>query len=123
MVTVEDAKDVAAFANFVVTPNAAVPVAPAAVPTPPPAAAVPVAPKVAKVVAAPPPPPLPVPVPAASVPTVVPPTTKNTNGTGPAGGGETLITTSPLAKRMALQQRAYLEKYGTTGYKPIHVAL
>jgi hypothetical protein len=31
-------------------------------------------------------------------------------------------TTSPLAKRLALQQRAYLEKYGTTGYKPINVA-
>ena len=119
MITVEDEADVAAFQDYVL-PTA---VAPAAAPTPPlaveqpvvaaappvaPPIATPVAPPVAAappvVIAVPPPPPV---VTAGAAPTM-----------GPAWGSSARVT-SPIAKTLANQQKAYIALYGSTGQVPL----
>ena len=116
MITVEDAGDVAAFQDYVLPTTIA-----AAAPPPPPVveqpvvAAAPIVPPVATpvappVVAAPPvvvaaPPP--VAAAAASAPKM-----------GPAWGSSARVT-SPIAKTLATQQKAYIALYGSTGQLPL----
>lgn len=107
MVTVEDTADVSAFANF------SPPEAPKAAAPPPEAPKAEQLPKVEAPPKAAPPAAKPTPVakvepvaPAVAAQAVDPP-------------ASAVSATSPLAKRMVKQQLAYLEAYGTTGYKPI----
>mmetsp|Transcript_32297 Transcript_32297/g.65980 ORF Transcript_32297/g.65980 Transcript_32297/m.65980 type:complete len:248 (-) Transcript_32297:300-1043(-) len=125
LVTVEEEEDVAAFKDYVPEAAAAPPAeekkeevvaAAAAPPPPPPPTPAPVA------VSAPPPAPTPTPAapepvpeeaaplaaaPAAAVPTV-----------GPSWGN-LARGASPIAKTLAAEQRAYIEKYGSTGQVPL----
>ncbi|KAL3823696.1 hypothetical protein ACHAXA_007267 [Cyclostephanos tholiformis] len=131
MVTVEDAADVGAFANFVATvaPSSAVAAATpaaaaaaAAAPTPPPAAMVaattaPPVPPTAAVMA--------VAIPTTPAATVVPPAATPPNPTSHADSlsgtewGRLAAQKSPLAKVMAIKQREYVERYGSTGHVPV----
>jgi pyruvate dehydrogenase E2 component (dihydrolipoamide acetyltransferase) len=120
MVTVEEAADVAAFANFTI---AAAPAAPAV--TAPPAAPTP-----APSPAAPKPVETPKPAPAAATP--VPPTPSKVPETPkpvpakPAAGAATFVYGSgilkgALANRLASEQKAYLAKYGRSVHSPIKI--
>lgn len=121
MVTVEEADDVAAFANFVAPVEAAAP------PPPPPPPAAPEAP--AKVAAAtpapvvPPPAPAAVPIPAPVVEAVPPPSMKGmAAAVAPVmstGWGDFAKLNSPLLKTLSKQQNDYITKYGTTGQVPL----
>ena len=111
MVTVEEAGDVAAFANFVAEA--------------PPAAAEPVA-EPEPVVAATPAPPPPTPVVAAAVPVPVevsPPAMEvMAEIVAPVlstGWGDFAKINSPILKTLSRQQNDYIEKYGTTGQVPL----
>ena len=114
MISVEEEEHIAAFKDYVHQ---------AAPPPPPaeekPAAAAPPPPPKAAVVEAPPPPPVaaapPPPVPAAAVATPAP---KAASGISMAMGVN-VTKTSPLAKTLAANQTDYVEKYGTTGQRPI----
>ncbi|GAX18159.1 hypothetical protein FisN_25Hh142 [Fistulifera solaris] len=111
MVTVEDEADVAAFAEYTLPKEekaaavAASPPTPAATPPPPPS------------VPSTPPPPSPVAAPVA-VPPPPPPVSTSTSSVAVAYGFST-AKVSPLAKTLAAQQKAYIERYGTTGQRPI----
>ena len=114
MVTVEEADDVAAFANFVAE---APPVA---------AAAEPVAEPEPVVAATPAPPPTPVVAVAAAVPIPVevsPPAMEvMAEIVAPVlsiGWGEFAKINSPILKTLSRQQNDYIEKYGTTGQVPL----
>ena len=116
MVTVEEADDVAAFANFVAE---APPVAAAA-------AAEPVAEPEPVVAATPAPPPTPVVAVAAAVPIPVevsPPAMEvMAEIVAPVlsiGWGEFAKINSPILKTLSRQQNDYIEKYGTTGQVPL----
>jgi pyruvate dehydrogenase E2 component (dihydrolipoamide acetyltransferase) len=121
MVTVEEADDVAAFANFVLE-ESATPPAPAPQPAPAPAAKV----EAAAAPAPPPPappaaaPPAPTPVAAAPVP---PPAMENmVAAVAPVlstGWGDFAKLNSPILKTLSKQQNSYVEKYGTTGQVPL----
>ena len=117
MVTVEDAADVAAFANFEAPAPAAVVQSP---PTPAPAAVAP-APVVVTPVATPPPTPTPAPVvtapaPAAVKPAPVAPVQSSSKYTFRWGEG---AKSGPLASQLSKQQNAYHAKYGRTGHKAL----
>jgi pyruvate dehydrogenase E2 component (dihydrolipoamide acetyltransferase) len=136
MVTVEEADDVAAFANFVAEETA-----PVATKEEPPTAAA---------VAAPPPPPVaaaapPTPPPAVKTPAVAesfPGATSRSTALAKSGDpsagkridelaadagvptmgpawGNLAQTNSPLAATLSAQQKNYVEKYGTTGQVPL----
>jgi len=117
MVTVEEADDVGAFANFAPPAVEAAPAAKeaAAAPTPPPAAAAaaaatpppPPPPKVEAAPVAPPPPPAAAAAAAAPVAAAPAPVS--------AGWGRMATTSSPLIKTLRKEQQAYIDKYGTTG--------
>jgi hypothetical protein len=121
LITVEDAADVAAFADYKV--DAAPPVAAAAAPPPAPAA-VDKAPVMAAAAPAQPVPPVP---PAAkSSPPPPPPTPPPVAATAPSSSvsttiawGLSVVKTSPLAKSLAARQNQYVALYGTTGQVPI----
>jgi len=113
MVTVEEADDVAAFANFVAE-------------APPVAAAEPVAEPEPVVAATPAPPPTPVVAVAAAVPIPVevsPPAMEvMAEIVAPVlsiGWGEFAKINSPILKTLSRQQNDYIEKYGTTGQVPL----
>ena len=123
MITVEEAEDVAAFANYT-SPAEATDAAVAAAPVkeaaaspppaatpPPPASAVAAAP-----VATPPPPPPPAatPPPPAAAAMTPPPAAAPTSGWGSLAKAN-----SPLAKSLGKQQAAYIEQYGRTGQVPL----
>lgn len=119
MITVEDAADVAAFQDYVLPAAvvAATPPPPAVAvvvePPPPPVVAVAAPPVVAApptVVAAPPPVVVAAPPPVAA--TAAGPTM------GPAWGSSARVT-SPIAKTLATQQKAYIALYGSTGQLPL----
>lgn len=125
MITVEEAGDVAAFANYVAPAAAAaeapkvVEAAPAPAPTPAPApvAAPPV------VVAAAPPVAAPAPV-VAAAPAPVPPPSMELLAAAVApvmstGWGNFAKLNSPLLKTLSKSQNAYISKYGTTGQVPL----
>jgi pyruvate dehydrogenase E2 component (dihydrolipoamide acetyltransferase) len=120
MVTVEDEADVAAFAEYSLPKeeNAAA-VAAAAPPTPPPVPA-PVATTPPPSVPSTPPPPPPV-----AAPVAVPPrppvqvTAPSSSSSVAVAYGFSTAKVSPLAKTLAAQQKAYIERYGTTGQRPI----
>jgi len=118
MVTVEDEENVTAFADFTIpeAESGGSSTEAAAPPPPPPSPSPPVA--VAAVEASAPPPPPPAPV---AAPPVPPPPVPATEAFAPAGvaWGFNASTQSPLAKILASQQRDYIEKYGTTGQRPI----
>jgi pyruvate dehydrogenase E2 component (dihydrolipoamide acetyltransferase) len=129
MVTVEDAADVGAFVNFSAgaSPSsasaAATPAAAAtAAPTPPPAEAVavtaaPSIPPSAAIAAAavPTTPPAAVAPPAAAPPAPA----SRADSLGGSEWGRLAAQKSPLAKMMAIKQREYVEKYGSTGHAPV----
>ena len=121
MVVVESVDDVAAFANWVppAVERVATPLETASPPTPP-------------VVVAPPPPVAPpvvaaapvVTAPIAAPPVVVaaPPMATPILTAAPTMGpawGATAKVTSPIAKTLAANQKAYIEMYGTTGQRPL----
>lgn len=120
LVTVEEEGHVAAFADFVAPASDAPPAAaaPAAAAPPPPAPepkptpiATPVAPEPV-IVATPPPPPVAAPPPPVAAPVEGAPAFST-------AWGLSVVNTSPLAKTLAKQQAAYIEKYGTAGQRPI----
>ncbi|KAL3765454.1 hypothetical protein ACHAW5_008567 [Stephanodiscus triporus] len=122
MVTVEDAGDVGAFANFAAgtAPSSAVaattPAAAVAPPAPPAAPAMAVAAAAAPTTTvaaavAPPTAAAPVTAPAATSPGVV--------SSGGSEWGKLAARGSPLAKMMAVKQREYVKKYGSTGHVPV----
>lgn len=124
MVTVEEADDVAVFANFVVEESssaseptgAALEPAAAASPEPAPAKVEAVAPA-SPLVPAPAPP---TPNPAAAVP---PPAMEDmVAAVAPAmstGWGDFVKLNSPILRTLSKQQTVYVEKYGTTGQVPL----
>jgi pyruvate dehydrogenase E2 component (dihydrolipoamide acetyltransferase) len=126
MVTVEDADAVAAFQDFVLPPTTTAPTTTVV------AAVAPVVPeepvKVAPaVVSAPPPPPPPSPTPpavvAAPTPIAAPPPPASPIAArpmtlGPAWGSSARVT-SPIAKTLSKQQKAYVALYGSTGQLPL----
>lgn len=122
LVTVEEANEVAAFANFTVAaaPAAAPAPAPVAAPTPAPVAAP--APKAVEV---PKPTPAPVAAPvAAPAPKVV--EAPKPAPAKPAAGAATFVYGSGVLKgalvnRLVSEQKAYIAKYGRTGHVPIKV--
>jgi pyruvate dehydrogenase E2 component (dihydrolipoamide acetyltransferase) len=120
MVTVEDAGDVGAFANFAAgtAPSSAVtattPLAAAAPPAPPAAPSVAAAAAQTTPVAAavaPPKAAAPITAPAATPPGVA--------SSGGSEWGKLAARGSPLAKMMAVKQREYVKKYGSTGHVPV----
>ena len=119
MVTVEEADDIVAFADFVVDEAAPAPVkeepakfeAPAVAATPPPPSA---AAKPSSPPSAPPPPPA-----VEEAPVVVATEAVFSAPTmGPAWGSLAKVN-SPLAKTLAAEQQKYVEQYGTTGQIPL----
>ena len=121
MVTVEKEEHIAAFKDFVVPAAAAsatpkqeeeehAPAAAVSSPPPPPPTTTTPAEPVAAAAATPPPPPPPPPV--AATPTPV------TSSVTPAWG-MSASTKSPLSKTLAAQQLSYIEKYGSTGQRPL----
>ena len=112
MVTVEDAADVAAFANFSVTNlSEDAPAAPEVVE--------PVKEEPLKVAVAPQPTPAPA---QATLAPEVPPTNISAAPAVSLGGsawGKLAAENSPLAKALASKQKQYIEKYGSTGHIPI----
>lgn len=125
MITVEEAEDVAAFANYVLT-DAVAPVAKKEEPSPAvPVAAPPPPPVVAPAASAAPPtsPALPVEAPAVAVAaedlsSVINAQTKSATPTTMAWGKLAKVH-SPLAGTLSAQQKKYIEKYGTTGQVPL----
>lgn len=119
MVTVEEAEDVNAFADFVVesAPAAAAEPEPTPEPTPEPV----VAEAPAKVEAATPPPAAP--TPAAPAPVAAPPAMEElAAAVAPVmstGWGDFAKINSPIAKTLSKQQNDYVEKYGNTGQIPL----
>jgi len=122
MVTVEEEEDIAAFKDFVPEATAeptpaAEEAAPAPEPTPP-------APVVEAAAASPTPPPAPEPVapPApAAAPEPAAPAVAAAAGiptVGPAWGQLARVA-SPIAKTLSMEQKAYIEKYGSTGQVPL----
>ena len=116
VVVVEEEDDVAAFADFV-APVAAAPEAAAAPPSPPPVAEA--------AAAAPPPPPPPPPAAVEAPPAPAPvavaaaaPAAPAAPTVGPAWGNLARVA-SPIAKSLAKEQQAYLDKYGSTGQVPL----
>lgn len=123
MVTVEDADAVAAFQTFVL-PAAAAPATTPVVVAAPPEEPVKAAPAV---VTPPPPPPsvpaavvTPPPAPIAAPPAPAPPspTSSAPITLGPAWGSSARVT-SPIAKTLSNQQKAYIALYGSTGQLPL----
>ncbi|KAL7581644.1 hypothetical protein ACA910_022193 [Epithemia clementina (nom. ined.)] len=123
MITVEEPEDVAAFKDYVHKVEDAAPVtsAAAAVPSKPkekPAAAAAAAPPPAQAPAATPPPPPPSTSPAApSAPAAVPPPASTPQFAVAWGLGAS--KRSPMAKTLAKEHTEYVEKYGTTGQRPL----
>jgi pyruvate dehydrogenase E2 component (dihydrolipoamide acetyltransferase) len=123
MVTVEEAGDVAAFANFVVEETAAPVPAAAPVKAEEPAAVV----KAATPPSPPSLPPAPAPaVPAAPVVTAAPASVPDMEmmvaAVAPVmstGWGDFAKLNSPLLKTLSKQQTEYIKKYGTTGQIPL----
>jgi pyruvate dehydrogenase E2 component (dihydrolipoamide acetyltransferase) len=116
MVTVEEADDVAAFADFVLEKGAT----PAPAPQPAPVmekTAVPVPPPAPTVVASP------APTHAAEAPVVPPPAMQDiVAAIAPVmstGWGDFAKINSPILKTLSKQQANYTEKYGTTGHVPL----
>ncbi|KAG7362230.1 dihydrolipoamide acetyltransferase [Nitzschia inconspicua] len=123
MVTVEEADDVAAFADFVLEEAASSAPAPKSAPTPEPTPA-----KVEA--AAPPPPPA---APQAAAPASPPPVAAQVTVPPPAmedlvvaiapvmstGWGDFAKLNSPILKTLSKQQSDYVQKYGTTGQVPL----
>ena len=114
MVTVEEAGDVAAFANFVAEAPAAPapveePTAPVvkATPPPPPEPATPVAP------------PAPVAEPEAVAPPEIDELVAAVAPVMSTGWGEFAKINSPISKTLSQGQKEYIEKYGTTGQVPL----
>ena len=118
MVTVEDAEDVAAFANFVAPSPAApapteepiapvVEVAPPAPAVPPPKQAAPVAP------------PTPIAKPEAVAPPEMDALVAAVAPVMSTGWGDFASINSPIAKTLSQTQKKYIEKYGTTGQVPL----
>jgi pyruvate dehydrogenase E2 component (dihydrolipoamide acetyltransferase) len=130
MITVEEAEDVAAFVNYVLTDAAVAPVAKKEEPSPavsvvapPPPPPVVVAPAAS---AAPPPTPPapPVEAPAVAVATedlssVINAQTKSATPTTTMAWGKLAKVHSPLAATLSAQQKKYIETYGTTGQVPL----
>ncbi|GAX10011.1 hypothetical protein FisN_25Lh142 [Fistulifera solaris] len=118
MVTVEDEADVAAFADYTLPKEEKAAVA-ASPPTPPPVPA-PVAtpPPPPSVPSTPPPPPSPVTAPVAVSPPPPVAAVSSTSSSAVAYGFST-TKVSPLVKTLAAQQKAYIDRYGTTGQRPI----
>ncbi len=113
LVTVEDAANIAAFANFAVAaaaPVAAAPVAPPK-PVPTPTPAVPVAAPVA--------PPKPTPVATAQVSTPAPAVAPKVTTQPPVAIPVRNIADSPLASILSSQQNAYIQRFGRCGQSPI----
>lgn len=126
MVTVEEADDVAAFADFVVEESSSASEPKATAPKPAAAAAPEPAPaKVEDVAPSSPPAPAPIPAPptpntAAAVP---PPAMEDmVAAVAPVmstGWGDFAKLNSPILKTLSKQQTDYVEKYGTTGQVPL----
>jgi len=121
-VLVEDTADVAAFENFVVEAAPAEPAAPATEPIAPPPA--PPAPAAAVATATAPSPPAPSPVPAApaQAPAAHVPAPAELEAPNVALGlrwGFMAAKCSPLANKLAMDQKAYIDLYGSTGQFPI----
>ncbi len=127
LITVEDESAVSSFSNYAVA---------AATPAPAPVAT-PVAPKVEekpKPVEAPKPQPVQVAAPVAPQPVVeapkpkpvapvaaAAPAAKASKATQPSLHWGSGVKSSPLTKKLGLDQQAYINKYGRTGHKPIFV--
>ena len=118
MVTVEEEADVAAFADYSLPKEEVVAevAEPPVTPPPPPV----------KAEATPPPPPptpapvaVPAPVAAAPTSTTAAPATSSSSSAAAVAYGFSTAKVSPLAKTLAAQQKAYMERYGTTGQRPI----
>ncbi len=123
VITVEDEADVSAFANYVVpvediTPPAPEPKTAAPEPTPPPVKEVVTPPPVAAVAPPPPPPPEPVVEVAATTESVASTSSSDPLTVGPAWGNLARVH-SPLAEALSIQQKEYIEKYGSTGQIPL----
>ena len=130
MITVEEAEDVAAFADFVLTdappvlsrkegPTTPVVSAAAAVASPP---SPPVVAPVAKAAAAPPSPPPPVEAPAVvsgDFSSAINAPSKTSALTMGPSWGKLAKVNSPLAATLSAQQKKYIEMYGTTGQVPL----
>ena len=121
MITVEDSEDVAAFKDYVHKDDGA-----SATPPSPPPAAVP-EPKVEATPAPPPPAPVetaapvaPAAVPAPAVVATPPPPPQPTSGPQfNVAWGLGAASKSPMAKTLAKEHTEYIEKYGTTGQRPL----
>jgi len=118
MVTVEEERDVAAFANFEAgsAPDSAATEASA-----PPVAAAEVKAEPAAVAAPTPAPPAAAPTPAAApAPTPAAPSAPlDAISLGGSAWGRLAAENSPLAKAFASKQKQYIDKYGSTGHVPI----
>mmetsp|Transcript_46435 Transcript_46435/g.140631 ORF Transcript_46435/g.140631 Transcript_46435/m.140631 type:complete len:271 (-) Transcript_46435:521-1333(-) len=122
MVTVEEEEDVEAFKDFVAeAPEPAAAPAPAPEPAPAPAPPVEEAPAAAAPAPAPAAPAqpvaAPVPPPVEVVAAAAPPSSEHLT-VGPSWGNLASVA-SPIAKTLSAEQKAYVEKYGSTGQIPL----
>ena len=130
MITVEEAEDVAAFVNYVLTDAAVAPVAKKEEPSPavsvvapPPPPPVVVAPAASAAIPPTPPPAAPVEAPAVAVAaedlsSVINAQTKSATPMTMVWGKLAKVH-SPLAATLSAQQKKYIETYGTTGQVPL----
>jgi pyruvate dehydrogenase E2 component (dihydrolipoamide acetyltransferase) len=128
MITVEEQEDVNAFKGYVLPATAEIaspaesakaggPSAPEAVSAP--KAVAPAPPVKADTPPPPTPPPAPVSVPTPSVSGSSAPSPSVPSSSPGVAWGLAATVSSPLAKTLAAQQKAYIEAYGSTGQKPI----